>query len=161
MCVYFLFLSPRAASESVLVHQMFQCKLTQTGSLVPQHQRLRLRGPKGTMLNKSAMLTPARDAKKYVELNKVPNCKTTYTYKKNDIVGCLFGHIGHGVKRPFNFTTLCTVVVNDWGICKHVVPFRYDVDVREIAHRMTRPQTSTHARTNNIFSLSSLCWEVT
>ncbi|XP_057192130.1 unconventional myosin-XVI isoform X1 [Triplophysa rosa] len=59
------------SSESVLVHQMFQCKLTQTGSLVPQHQRLRLRGPKGTILNKSATLTPARDAKKYVELNKL------------------------------------------------------------------------------------------
>ncbi|XP_051567236.1 unconventional myosin-XVI-like [Myxocyprinus asiaticus] len=59
------------SSENVLIHQMFQCKLTQTGSLVPQHQRLRLCGPKGTMLNKSTMLTPARDAKKYVELNKL------------------------------------------------------------------------------------------
>ncbi|XP_051565407.1 unconventional myosin-XVI-like isoform X1 [Myxocyprinus asiaticus] len=58
------------SSENVLIHQMFQCKLSQTGSLVPQHQRMRLRGPKGTMLNKSTTLTPARDAKKYVELNK-------------------------------------------------------------------------------------------
>uniref|UniRef100_A0A8C2J6C9 Myosin XVI n=1 Tax=Cyprinus carpio TaxID=7962 RepID=A0A8C2J6C9_CYPCA len=58
-------------SENVLIHQMFQCKLTQTGSLVPHHQRLRLRGPKGTVLNKSTTLNPARDAKKYVELNKL------------------------------------------------------------------------------------------
>uniref|UniRef100_A0A672L491 Myosin XVI n=1 Tax=Sinocyclocheilus grahami TaxID=75366 RepID=A0A672L491_SINGR len=58
-------------SENVLIHQMFQCKLTQTGSLVPHHQRLKLRGPKGTLLNKSTTLNPARDAKKYVELNKL------------------------------------------------------------------------------------------
>uniref|UniRef100_A0A8C1UXT3 Myosin XVI n=1 Tax=Cyprinus carpio TaxID=7962 RepID=A0A8C1UXT3_CYPCA len=58
-------------SENVLIHQMFQCKLTQTGSLVPHHQRLKLHGPKGTLLNKSNTLNPARDAKKYVELNKL------------------------------------------------------------------------------------------
>ncbi|XP_073768567.1 unconventional myosin-XVI isoform X10 [Danio rerio] len=58
-------------SENVLIHQMFQCKLTQTGSLVPQHQRMKLRGPKGTLINKSTTLNPARDAKKYVELNKL------------------------------------------------------------------------------------------
>lgn len=86
MCVYFLFLSPRAASENVLVHQMFQCKLTQTGSLVPQHQRLRIRGPKGTMLNKSATLTPARDAKKYVELNKVHSHLLNCSHSENDKV---------------------------------------------------------------------------
>ncbi|KAL0183870.1 hypothetical protein M9458_019566, partial [Cirrhinus mrigala] len=56
--------------ENVLIHQMFQCKLTQTGSLVPHHQRMKLRGPKGTLLSKSTTLNPARDAKKYVELNK-------------------------------------------------------------------------------------------
>uniref|UniRef100_A0A8C2Q127 Myosin XVI n=1 Tax=Cyprinus carpio TaxID=7962 RepID=A0A8C2Q127_CYPCA len=58
-------------SENVLIHQMFQCKLTQTGSLVPHHQRLKLHGPKGTLLNKSNTLNSARDAKKYVELNKL------------------------------------------------------------------------------------------
>jgi len=66
-----LFPPPCVASENVLIHQMFQCKLTQTGSLVPHHQRMKLRGPKGTLLNKSNTQNPARDAKKYVELNKV------------------------------------------------------------------------------------------
>lgn len=73
LCLFSLSISlpPCAASENVLIHQMFQCKLTQTGSLVPHHQRMKLRGPKGTLLNKNTTLNPARDAKKYVELNKV------------------------------------------------------------------------------------------
>uniref|UniRef100_A0A671SNI0 Unconventional myosin-XVI-like n=1 Tax=Sinocyclocheilus anshuiensis TaxID=1608454 RepID=A0A671SNI0_9TELE len=66
-----IFFPKTSSSENVLIHQMFQCKLTQTGSLVPHHQRLKLRGPKGTLLNKSTTLNPARDAKKYVELNKL------------------------------------------------------------------------------------------
>lgn len=40
-----------AASESVLLQQLFQSKLTQTGSLVPAAQgRIGLRGPKAALL---------------------------------------------------------------------------------------------------------------
>uniref|UniRef100_A0A8B9GQR9 Myosin XVI n=1 Tax=Astyanax mexicanus TaxID=7994 RepID=A0A8B9GQR9_ASTMX len=83
-CVYFLFfslhpslfslssLSLRAASENVLIHQMFQCKLTQTGSLVPPLQRLQQRGPKGALLlQRMSSPSPARDSKKYLELSKL------------------------------------------------------------------------------------------
>ncbi|XP_076141146.1 unconventional myosin-XVI-like, partial [Alosa pseudoharengus] len=70
------------SSESVLVQQLFQCKLTQTGSLVPPaHHWLNLRGPKaGLLLQKSPTPTPypattttttTRDHKKYLELSKL------------------------------------------------------------------------------------------
>ncbi|TRY88262.1 hypothetical protein DNTS_022641, partial [Danionella cerebrum] len=58
-------------SENVLINQLFQSKLTQTGSLIPQLQRMKLFGTKGTLLKRSsAALSPATDAKKHVELNK-------------------------------------------------------------------------------------------
>uniref|UniRef100_A0A8C7FKW4 Myosin XVI n=1 Tax=Oncorhynchus kisutch TaxID=8019 RepID=A0A8C7FKW4_ONCKI len=40
----------RTPSESVLVQQLFQSKLTQTGSLVPGQARMALRGPKAALL---------------------------------------------------------------------------------------------------------------
>ncbi|KAK3568352.1 hypothetical protein QTP86_004947 [Hemibagrus guttatus] len=60
------------SSENVLVHQMFQCKLTQTGSLVPPNQRLQLRRSKGALLlhMPSSASTP-KDAHKYLELKKL------------------------------------------------------------------------------------------
>ncbi|XP_034160516.2 unconventional myosin-XVI isoform X2 [Pangasianodon hypophthalmus] len=60
------------SSENVLIHQMFQCKLTQTGSLVPPNQRLQLRRSKGALLlhMPSSASTP-RDAQKYLELKKL------------------------------------------------------------------------------------------
>uniref|UniRef100_A0A8B9GP55 Myosin XVI n=1 Tax=Astyanax mexicanus TaxID=7994 RepID=A0A8B9GP55_ASTMX len=59
-------------SENVLIHQMFQCKLTQTGSLVPPLQRLQQRGPKGALLlQRMSSPSPARDSKKYLELSKL------------------------------------------------------------------------------------------
>ncbi|XP_062389635.1 unconventional myosin-XVI [Sardina pilchardus] len=72
------------SSESVLVQQLFQCKLTQTGSLVPPaHHWLHLRGPKaGLLLQRSPAPSPyatattttattTRDHKKYLELSKL------------------------------------------------------------------------------------------
>ncbi|XP_046701110.1 unconventional myosin-XVI isoform X2 [Silurus meridionalis] len=60
------------SSENVLVHQMFQCKLTRTGSLVPPNQRLQLRRSKGALVlhMPSAASTPG-DAQKYLELKKL------------------------------------------------------------------------------------------
>ncbi|XP_072542195.1 unconventional myosin-XVI isoform X3 [Salminus brasiliensis] len=60
------------SSENVLIHQMFQCKLTQTGSLVPPLQRLQQRGPKGALLlHRMSSPSPVRDTKKYLELSKL------------------------------------------------------------------------------------------
>ncbi|XP_030642796.1 unconventional myosin-XVI [Chanos chanos] len=60
------------SSENVLIRQVFQCKLTQTGSLVSAHHRLWLRGAKGALLlQKPTPPTPARDLKMYLELSKL------------------------------------------------------------------------------------------
>ncbi|XP_077583589.1 unconventional myosin-XVI isoform X1 [Stigmatopora nigra] len=58
------------SSESVLLRQLFQAKLTQTGSLVPvAPSRMGLRGPKGAlMLNR---MPPPQTHRGYHELNKV------------------------------------------------------------------------------------------
>lgn len=79
MFIFFLFLQPSlfhsslgAASENVLVHQMFQCKLTQTGSLVPSNQSLHLRRSKGTLLlHMPSSASTRKDGQKYLELKKV------------------------------------------------------------------------------------------
>uniref|UniRef100_A0A8C2JP93 Myosin XVI n=1 Tax=Cyprinus carpio TaxID=7962 RepID=A0A8C2JP93_CYPCA len=95
----------QTSSENVLIHQMFQCKLTQTGSLVPHHQRLKLHGPKGTLLNKSNTLNSARDAKKYVELNKVPKYNSgIFTNSLSEITSKLQACTPHFVQcvRPNN-----------------------------------------------------------
>lgn len=79
MFIFFFFSQPSlfhsslgAASENVLIHQMFQCKLTQTGSLVPLNQRLQLRRSKGTLLlHMPSSASAPKDAQKYLELKKV------------------------------------------------------------------------------------------
>ena len=68
-----------AASESVLLQQLFQSKLTQTGSLVPAAQgRAGLRGPKAALLlhrMPSASLvtanTVSQQPRRYHDLTKV------------------------------------------------------------------------------------------
>ena len=68
-----------AASESVLLQQLFQSKLTQTGSLVPASQgRMGLRGPKAALLlhrMPSASLSTANSVpqqpRRYHDLTKV------------------------------------------------------------------------------------------
>ncbi|CAB1347352.1 unnamed protein product, partial [Coregonus sp. 'balchen'] len=63
-------------SESVLVQQLFQSKLTQTGSLVPSQARMALRGPKAALLlnrmSSPTTLTPAGcEPRRYLDLTKV------------------------------------------------------------------------------------------
>ncbi|XP_066542846.1 unconventional myosin-XVI isoform X1 [Hoplias malabaricus] len=60
------------SSENVLIRQMFQYKLTQTGSLVPPLQQLQLRGPKSALLlHRMNSPSPSRDTWKYLELSKL------------------------------------------------------------------------------------------
>uniref|UniRef100_A0A8C7M4A4 Myosin XVI n=1 Tax=Oncorhynchus kisutch TaxID=8019 RepID=A0A8C7M4A4_ONCKI len=64
------------SSESVLVQQLFQSKLTQTGSLVPGQARMALRGPKAALLlnrmSSPSTLTPAgREPRRYLDLTKL------------------------------------------------------------------------------------------
>ncbi|XP_071197181.1 unconventional myosin-XVI-like isoform X2 [Salvelinus alpinus] len=64
------------SSESVLVQQLFQSKLTQTGSLVPGQAKMALRGPKAALLlNRMSFpstLTPAgREPRRYLDLTKL------------------------------------------------------------------------------------------
>ncbi|XP_066562262.1 unconventional myosin-XVI isoform X2 [Amia ocellicauda] len=60
------------SSENVFIHQLFQSKLTQTGSLVPPYHRLKLRGPKSALLiQKMTSPSTAREPKKYLDLSKL------------------------------------------------------------------------------------------
>ncbi|XP_035266234.1 unconventional myosin-XVI isoform X2 [Anguilla anguilla] len=60
------------SSENVVIHQVFQAKLTQTGSLVPPHHRLKLRGPKAALLlQKMTSPGPAREPKKHLDASKL------------------------------------------------------------------------------------------
>ncbi|TSL16099.1 Unconventional myosin-XVI [Bagarius yarrelli] len=60
------------SSENVLVRQMFQCKLTQTGSLVPPNQPLQLHRSKGaSFLRMPSSANAPIDAEKYLELKKL------------------------------------------------------------------------------------------
>lgn len=106
MFIFFFFLQPSlfhsflgAASENVLVHQMFQCKLTQTGSLVPPNQRLQLRRSKGALLlhMPSSASTP-RHTQKYLELKKVHILQ-----KISNLVS--YSYFFKQTKSPFNHIT--------------------------------------------------------
>ncbi|KAM4699021.1 unconventional myosin-XVI [Discoglossus pictus] len=59
------------ASENLVVNQLFQSKLTQTGSLVPPYPPLRLRGPKAALLFKKTISTSNCETKKIIELSKL------------------------------------------------------------------------------------------
>ncbi|XP_055727691.1 unconventional myosin-XVI isoform X1 [Salvelinus fontinalis] len=64
------------SSESVLVQQLFQSKLTQTGSLVPGQAKMALRGPKAALLlnrmSSPSTLNPAgREPRRYLDLTKL------------------------------------------------------------------------------------------
>lgn len=66
ICSFFL------ASENVVINQLFQSKLTQTGSLVPPYHSLKFKGCKAALLNKKTSVACAGgETKKYVELSKV------------------------------------------------------------------------------------------
>lgn len=70
MHVFLFFLFP--ASENVVINQLFQSKLTQTGSLVPPYHSLKIKGSKAALLSKKTSVTCASgEAKKYIELSKV------------------------------------------------------------------------------------------
>uniref|UniRef100_A0A8C5LKW9 Myosin XVI n=2 Tax=Leptobrachium leishanense TaxID=445787 RepID=A0A8C5LKW9_9ANUR len=58
-------------SENLVISQMFQSKLTQTGSLIPPYPALRLRGPKAALLLKNTSSTANGDTKKILELSKL------------------------------------------------------------------------------------------
>ncbi|RMC06540.1 hypothetical protein DUI87_15977 [Hirundo rustica rustica] len=58
-------------SENVVINQLFQSKLTQTGSLVPPYHSLKIKGSKAALLSKKTSVTCASgEAKKYIELSK-------------------------------------------------------------------------------------------
>ncbi|XP_078400963.1 unconventional myosin-XVI [Cetorhinus maximus] len=57
-------------SENVVIHQFFQAKLTQTGSLIPLHHHLSLRGPKAVMLSQNICSTSrTKGPKKFLDIN--------------------------------------------------------------------------------------------
>ncbi|XP_053311241.1 unconventional myosin-XVI [Spea bombifrons] len=58
-------------SENLVISQMFQSKLTQTGSLIPPYPPFRLRGPKAALLFKKTSSTPNGETKKILELSKL------------------------------------------------------------------------------------------
>ncbi|XP_067842810.1 unconventional myosin-XVI [Heptranchias perlo] len=58
------------ASENVVIHQFFQAKLTQTGSLIPPHHHLSLRGSKAVLLSQNMSSTSrTKGPKKFLDLN--------------------------------------------------------------------------------------------
>ncbi|XP_072554463.1 unconventional myosin-XVI isoform X1 [Paramormyrops kingsleyae] len=60
------------SSENVVIHQAFQSKVTQTGSLVPPQQRLKALGPKSALLlQRVTPSCPAWEPKKYPEVSKL------------------------------------------------------------------------------------------
>uniref|UniRef100_A0A8C4WAC3 Myosin XVI n=1 Tax=Gopherus evgoodei TaxID=1825980 RepID=A0A8C4WAC3_9SAUR len=68
-------------SENIVISQLFQSKLTQTGSLVPPYHSLQIRGSKAALLNKKASVAYTRgEAKKYMELSKLLKKKGTSTF---------------------------------------------------------------------------------
>lgn len=70
-CINFLFFF-FPASENVVINQLFQSKLTQTGSLVPPYNSLKIKGCKAALLSKNTSVASASgEAKKYIELSKV------------------------------------------------------------------------------------------
>ncbi|CAH2223525.1 unconventional myosin-XVI [Pelobates cultripes] len=58
-------------SENLVVSQIFQSKLTQTGSLIPPYPPQGLRGPKTALLFKKTSSTSNDDTKKVLELSKL------------------------------------------------------------------------------------------
>ncbi|XP_078077789.1 unconventional myosin-XVI isoform X2 [Mustelus asterias] len=56
------------SSENVVIHQFFQAKLTQTGSLIPLHHHLSLRGSKAVMLSQH-MSSRTKGPKKFLDIN--------------------------------------------------------------------------------------------
>ncbi|XP_416950.4 unconventional myosin-XVI isoform X1 [Gallus gallus] len=68
-------------SENVVINQLFQSKLTQTGSLVPPYHSLKSKGCKAAMLNKKTSVACASgETKKYVELSKLLKKKGTSSF---------------------------------------------------------------------------------
>ncbi|XP_039570301.1 unconventional myosin-XVI isoform X2 [Passer montanus] len=68
-------------SENVVINQLFQSKLTQTGSLVPPYHSLKIRGCKAALLSKKTSVTCASgEAKKYIELSKLLKKKGTSSF---------------------------------------------------------------------------------
>uniref|UniRef100_A0A8C3IGH4 Myosin XVI n=1 Tax=Chrysemys picta bellii TaxID=8478 RepID=A0A8C3IGH4_CHRPI len=68
-------------SENIVINQLFQSKLTQTGSLVPPYHSLKIRGSKAGLLNKKTSVAYTRgEAKKYMELSKLLKKKGTSTF---------------------------------------------------------------------------------
>uniref|UniRef100_A0A8D0GKP1 Myosin XVI n=1 Tax=Sphenodon punctatus TaxID=8508 RepID=A0A8D0GKP1_SPHPU len=68
-------------SENVVINQLFQSKLTQTGSLVPPYHSLKIRGAKAALFNKRTSVNyTGGEAKKYMELSKLLKKKGTSTF---------------------------------------------------------------------------------
>ncbi|XP_055558517.1 unconventional myosin-XVI isoform X1 [Falco cherrug] len=68
-------------SENVVVNQLFQSKLTQTGSLVPPYHALKIKGCKASFLSKkSSVACASGEAKKCVELSKLLKKKGTSSF---------------------------------------------------------------------------------
>uniref|UniRef100_A0A8C3GLI8 Myosin XVI n=1 Tax=Cairina moschata TaxID=8855 RepID=A0A8C3GLI8_CAIMO len=68
-------------SENVVINQLFQSKLTQTGSLVPPYNSLKIKGCKAALLSKNTSVASASgEAKKYIELSKLLKKKGTSSF---------------------------------------------------------------------------------
>ncbi|XP_054049454.1 unconventional myosin-XVI isoform X2 [Rissa tridactyla] len=68
-------------SENVVINQLFQSKLTQTGSLVPPYHSLKIKGCKAALLSKKPSVACASgEAKKYIELSKLLKKKGTSSF---------------------------------------------------------------------------------
>ncbi|XP_074839297.1 unconventional myosin-XVI [Carettochelys insculpta] len=68
-------------SENIVINQLFQSKLTQTGSLVPPYHSFKVRGSKAALLNKNASVAYTRgEANRYLELSKLLKKKGTSTF---------------------------------------------------------------------------------
>ncbi|XP_068124131.1 unconventional myosin-XVI isoform X2 [Hyperolius riggenbachi] len=67
-------------SENVVINQMFQSKLTQTGSLITPYPPLKLRGPKAALLFKKTLSSSNGETKKILELSKLLKKKGSYSF---------------------------------------------------------------------------------
>ncbi|NXD09668.1 MYO16 protein, partial [Nothocercus nigrocapillus] len=68
-------------SENIVINQLFQSKLTQTGSLVPPYHSLKIKGCKAALLSKKPSVAYASgEAKKYMELSKLLKKKGTSSF---------------------------------------------------------------------------------
>ncbi|KAG9492232.1 hypothetical protein GDO78_000641 [Eleutherodactylus coqui] len=67
-------------SENVVINQMFQSKLTQTGSLVPPYPPFKLRGPKAALLFKKTTTASNGETKRILELSKLIKKKGSYSF---------------------------------------------------------------------------------